>query len=247
QQIALINAASAAGVKRLVPNAWPVTAPPNDIMICDWKEDVFAYMKKSRVPYTVIDTGVWHEVAIPRVSSGKLDHAGLMGRTFLIGEGETPCAATAIQDIGRFVARIIINPRTINKYVFAYGEHVTQNSFIALAREVTGEDVPYIPVSKKKGLDLAHKPETEDFMVWQKVIVQYLYNNWAKGDNEASYAKYLGYLDARELYPELEVKSLKESMCDAFAGKQGFATQVGDDGFWIGLENLLTDKAAVAA
>lgn len=60
------------------------------------KETVYAYLKKSRVPYTIIDIGVWHEVAIPRVTSGKLDRAALMGRTFLVGEKETRCATTAV-------------------------------------------------------------------------------------------------------------------------------------------------------
>lgn len=199
-------------------------------------------MKKARVPYTIIDTGVWHEVAIPRVSSGKLDHAAVMGRAFLVGRGQTPCATTALQDIGRFVASIIADPRTLNKYVFAYGEHVTQNQYISLAREIIGEDVPCIPVSEEKVLHLAHQPESEDFMVWQKVIVQYLYNNWVKGDTETSYAQYLGYLDAHYLYPELQVKSLAESMREAFAGGDNFAVHVGNESFWIGLEKLLADE-----
>ncbi|OQE18563.1 hypothetical protein PENSTE_c017G07295 [Penicillium steckii] len=191
------------------PNAWAVTAPPNDILIRDWKETVYAYLKKSRVPYTIIDIGVWHEVAIPRVTSGKLDRAALMGRTFLVGEKGTRCATAAV--------------------------------YIALAREITGEDVPYIPVSEKKVLELAHLPETAYSTIWQKVIVQYLYNNWVRGDNEASYAKYLGYLDAHDLYPEIQVKSLKESMQEAFANGQDFADQVGDDSFWLGLEELLCE------
>ncbi|KNG88567.1 hypothetical protein ANOM_002692 [Aspergillus nomiae NRRL 13137] len=242
QEIKLIDAASKAGVKRFVPSAWAVTAPPNDLMKRDWKEAVYAHMKKVRLPYTIIDTGVWHEVVIPRVPSGKLDHAALMGRTFLVGQGETPCATTAIQDIGRFVASIIVDPRTLNRYVFAYGEHVTQNQYIALAREITGEAVPYIPVSQEKVVSVAHQPETADFQVWQKVIVQYLYNNWVKGDSETSYAKYLGYLDAHDLYPEFKVKPLSESMREAFSGGEDFAAQVGDDSFWVGLEKLLLEE-----
>lgn len=68
--------------------------------------------------------------------------------------------------------------------------------------------------------------------------MQYLYNNWCKGDNEASYAKYLGYLDAHHLYPELKVKSLEGSMREAYVGGKGFAVQVGDESFWTGLEGL---------
>lgn len=206
------------------------------------KEAVYEHLKQSGIPYTIIDTGVWHEVALPRVPSGKLDHAAFMDRTFLVGRGETPCATTAIQDIGRFVARIIADSQTLNRYVFAYGEHVTQNQYIGIAREITGEDVPYIAVSNEKVLSLAHQPETETYTVWQKVIVQYLYNNWVKGDTETSYAKSLGYLDAHDLYPDLKVKPLKESMQEAYSGGQGFAAHVGNDLFWVGLENLLRDE-----
>ncbi|KAL4912850.1 hypothetical protein BDW62DRAFT_214667 [Aspergillus aurantiobrunneus] len=186
RQVKLIDAASKVGVKRLVLDAWAVTAPPNDIMIRDWvrllPKIIYAYMKKARVPYKVIDTG------------------------------DTPCATTALQAIGRFVASIISDPQTLNRYVFAYGEHVTQNQHIALAREITRED-----------------PETANFTAWQKVIVQYLYNNWVKRDTETFYAKYLGYLDAHGL------------MRERFAGGQSFAGQGGNESFWIGLEKLLAD------
>ena len=64
------------------------------------------------------------------------------------------CATTAIEDIGLFVASIIVDPRTLNWYVFAYGEHLTQNQYIAVAREITSEDVFYIPVSEKEFLPL---------------------------------------------------------------------------------------------
>ncbi|PIG84608.1 hypothetical protein AARAC_010922 [Aspergillus arachidicola] len=207
QQFQLVDATSKADIKRL-------------------KEAVYAHIKKTHVPYTIIDTGVWHEFNIPCVPLGKLDHAALMDRIFLVGDGEMPCATTAIQDIGCFVAHVIVDPRTLNCYIFAYGEHVTQNKYIALAREITGEDVPYMAVTSKQVLDLAHQPETAEFTIWQK------------GGNEASYAKYLGYLEAHDLYAELKVKSLEESMREAYAGGKGFAVQVGDESFWTGLEEL---------
>ncbi|KAI9040529.1 uncharacterized protein KD926_008095 [Aspergillus affinis] len=166
------------------------------------KKTVYAYRKKARVPYTIIDIGVWHEVVIPRVPSGRLDRAAVMGRTFLVGAGEACCATTAIEDIGRFVASIIVDPRTLSRYVFAYVFSI----------------------------------------IWQKAIVQFLYNNWVKGDNESSYTKYLGYLDAHDLYPDLKVKPLKKSVREAFANGQDFASQVGDDPFWSGLEKLLFEE-----
>ena len=107
-----------------------------------------------------------------------------------------------------------------------------------MARCITDEDVPALPVSHGKVLDLAGQPEATDYTVWYKVIVQYLYNNRVRGDTETSYAKYLGYLDAHDLYPDLKVKTLAESIRKAFAGGTDFAAHVGHHSFWVGLESL---------
>lgn len=37
-------------------------------------------------------------------------------------------------------------------------------------------------------------------------------------DNQPEYAKYLGYLDARELYPEFRPKSLRDFVVELLSG-----------------------------
>ena len=54
------------------------------------------------------------------------------------GPGNVKIAVTARNDIGRFVARIIGDPRTINKYVFCWSEEITQNGIYELAERVSG-------------------------------------------------------------------------------------------------------------
>lgn len=43
------------------------------------------------------------------------------------------------EDIGRFVARIIADPRTINKKVMAAGANLSFNEMFGIAEELTGE------------------------------------------------------------------------------------------------------------
>lgn len=49
--------------------------------------------------------------------------------------------------------------------------------------------------------------------------LQYTYSKYVRNDNTPEYAKYLGYLDARELYPELKPKSFKQFVGDLVEGK----------------------------
>lgn len=68
------------------------------------KEEVVNHLKKIRIPYIIIHIGYWHEVMIPRVKSGGLDHRALYSHVFFVDEGSAPCATTFLPDVGRYVA-----------------------------------------------------------------------------------------------------------------------------------------------
>lgn len=53
----------------------------------------------------------------------------------------------------------------------------------------------------------------------QVYIVQYVHSKYVRGDNQPRYAKYLGYLDARELYPDLKPVSFRESFVEVLEGR----------------------------
>lgn len=55
------------------------------------------------------------------------------------GEGTAPNILTDLRDIGRFVARIILDDRTINKYVYTSGDVLSENDIYRIAAEVSGE------------------------------------------------------------------------------------------------------------
>ena len=48
---------------------------------------------------------------------------------------------------------------------------------------------------------------------------QYAYSKYVRRDNTLEYASYLGYLDARGLYPDLEPKTFREFVADLLDGK----------------------------
>lgn len=57
------------------------------------------------------------------------------------GTGDVPTAVTEVSDVGRFVARIVVDPRTLNKMVFMYGDVVTPNQVFDLMERLSGEKV----------------------------------------------------------------------------------------------------------
>ncbi|ETS83960.1 hypothetical protein PFICI_05836 [Pestalotiopsis fici W106-1] len=240
-QIGLATAAVKAGIKRFVPNAWATVAPAEGVMILrDVKEQVFNHIKKIRLPFTIIDIGFWHEGVTPVVPSGKFGTASMVGKNFLIGDGSTPSAVTSMDDVGPFVARIIADPRTLNRYVFAYGEIKTQLDCLSLAKKLTGEELEVVPISLDKVSQLANAAETDEYTLWHKMFVQYFNTVWVRGDNCPRYAKELGYMDAKELYPDLPFKTLEESMLETLQGRRNFPEAIGDDQYWEVIAKLLT-------
>ncbi len=110
------------------------------------KEDVLDHIKRLYLPYTMIDVGWWFQLAVPPVPSGKLD-AGIVWPFFMTGTVDVPLALTDLTDVGRFAARIITDPRTLNKLVFAYDEVSTLNQIWDVVEKETGESISRKSVS----------------------------------------------------------------------------------------------------
>lgn len=105
------------------------------------KEKVLNHIKKIYLPYTLIDVGWWYEISPPRVPSGRVDYGLVMPMACLVGDGSVPSALTYLQDIGRYVAKIIADPRTLNRMVFVYNELWTQQQIVDRVEELSGEKV----------------------------------------------------------------------------------------------------------
>lgn len=72
----------------------------------------------------------------------------------IYGDGETKAAFIHRDDIGRFVARIVADERTLNRYVFAYGGEATLHELFALAERITGRKIERRYVSRQSSLSL---------------------------------------------------------------------------------------------
>ncbi|KFZ02792.1 hypothetical protein V502_11508 [Pseudogymnoascus sp. VKM F-4520 (FW-2644)] len=228
-EIPLADAAKLAGVKRFVPCAFATVAPPKGIMdLREKKEETLNHIQKICLPYTYIDVGWWYQITVPQIPSGRLDYAVLP--TVLnqkIGlDGNVPNALTDLRDIGRYVARIITDVRTLNKKVFAYNEVFTQNQVYNLVEKLSGENLERKYVSEKEvntHIEKAHAAlsgnPADMSAIYALYGYQYLLSCGIRGDNAPKNAEYLGYLNVKDLYPNIEFIKLEDYIKDALEGK----------------------------
>lgn len=169
QQLNLIDAATQAGVKRFVPCGFTTICPPGGIMkIRDDKEVAYTQVLVNHLPYTIIDVGYWHQISIPAVPSGKFDYALFIPSNTIYGDGNTPNLLTDLRDVGHLVARIVKDPRTLNKKVFTYGDILSQKQIITLVEKASGEEIETQHVSFATLLFLV--PETAFLMLTEPGI-----------------------------------------------------------------------------
>ena len=62
------------------------------------------------------------------------------------------------------------------------------------------------------------EPENQE-LIGRMSSAEYEYSKYVRTDNRGEYARYLGYLDARELYPDLQPKKFWEFVQDLLDGK----------------------------
>ncbi|KAI2602151.1 NAD(P)-binding protein [Hypoxylon sp. NC1633] len=161
-QVPLAEAAKEAGVSRFVPSEWSTPTTRGVMHLHDEKDDVLAAIQRLGLPYTVIDVGWWAEHSVPAVPSGRTDHAVGLFNIFP-GNGTVPCAYTDVPDVGTYAAKIIADPRTLNKKIFAYTDILTAKQIAELMEELSGEKViqKHLSVDKNKQDVIAAKAVLE--------------------------------------------------------------------------------------
>jgi len=226
--IPLANAAKKAGVKRFIPCGFITVAPPGGVMLLrDHKEIVNQHIRVIGLGYTFVDCGYWYQISFPALPSGRIDDKKFFpGDHSIYGDGDLKTGITDERDIGRYVARIIHDERTLNKYVYFFGEVVSQNTTFKLLEELSGEKIEpkYISAEEVKAqIAVAKQALAANPKDWMALIGQYSgeykYSQYVRGDNTPEYAKYLGYLDAGELYPDFKPITWREFLVDLLAGK----------------------------
>jgi len=209
------------------------------------KEDNFHYFQKIRLPYTYIDAGWWYQLTLPRLPSGRIDHLLSPAHKDLpIGlDGSVPTALADLRDVGRYVARVIADPRTLNKRVHVYSELYTQNKVYEVVEGLSGEKLPrgyvsfsiflsigarltFCKVSEKEAstnIDNARaKLQQNPTEINAKLafIANQLFYSWGiRGDNTPENAEYLGYLNGKDLYPDFEYVTFEDYVKEVLDGK----------------------------
>ncbi|KAK3625152.1 hypothetical protein LTR56_020609 [Elasticomyces elasticus] len=228
EQIPLATAAKTAGVKRFLPcGAMPVVPAGGIHMLRDVKEIVYNHIKTLHLPYTIVDVGWWYQIAFPPLPSGKIDYALGLPNPCLPGDGSQPNALTDLRDIGRYFAKIVVDDRTINKYVFVYNELHSPTQIFDLMEKLSGEklDRQYDTLEELQAKIADARPKiakdpTNFMLMVQQVSAEYLISWGIRGDNQPEYAKYLGYVTSKELYPDFKFKSFEAYLRDeVMAGK----------------------------
>jgi hypothetical protein len=257
QQIPLADAAKEAGVKRFIPSAWLPIIPPGGVhFFRDLKEQVYTHIKSISLPYTIVDVGWWYQFAYPKLPSGKVDYSLSFPAEEIYGTGEPLSALTDLKDVGRYVARIVFDDRTVNKYVLCYNEMHSQLDSWALMERLSGETIPRIHVPREElEADIAealpllmsgkvdHRTPEGLIVALQAVGRQYALSWGVRGDNTPEVAKELGYVTSKELWPEMEFGGFEEFLKNTIEGR-GAAVYDQRDGLMQVVEMLRQRKAA---
>ncbi|OLN89065.1 putative pinoresinol-lariciresinol reductase 3 [Colletotrichum chlorophyti] len=226
-QVFLANAAKRAKVGRFIPCFFGTACPPKGVMaLRETKEDVLNHIKKIYLPYTVIDVGWWYQLSPPRVPSGRMDYALLAPMQRVFGDGTVPSALTHVSDIGRYVARIVVDPRTLNKMVFVYNEVFTQQQIWSIVEKLSGEGLERnYKTEAELNAEIAKVEEAIEQGSADQMTIQYLWVlqyhlSWGiRGDNTPENAKFLGYLISKDLYPEMTFVKYESYVTELLEGK----------------------------
>ncbi|KAI0333236.1 NAD-P-binding protein [Cubamyces sp. BRFM 1775] len=226
QQKDAIRAAKAAGVKRVIPCDF---ATPGDRGIRGYHDQKLAireFIKELGVPYTFIDVSWWMQLSLPppERSTGPLKTQ----LNTLYGEGNNRMLVTDLNHIGTYVARIIADPRTLNQAVIVWEDEPTQLETHEIGERLSGEGDAlkakrvYVSAEELKQqlatakAALAENPAdvpTTMSVVWS----EYMLSIHILEENTLKNAKRLGYLDARELYPDIPRHTLEEYAKEFYA------------------------------
>ncbi|KAI0705996.1 NAD-P-binding protein [Cerioporus squamosus] len=221
EQREIFRAAKDVGVQRVVPCDFATPGRKGVRLLADVKLDTREYLKELGVGHTIIDVGWWMQLYLPLPLRSTVA-PDIKAMTWAIhGTGESRNLLTNLHHIGTWVARIVVDPRTLNKPVIVWEDEVKQKDAHEIGARVSGDGdalrAKRIHVSEEdikqqiaEG-EAAHAKDPSDSWALRKVIWgQYMTSMHFLQENTLENAKRLGYLDAHELYPDVRAQSLEE-------------------------------------
>ncbi|RPD53606.1 NAD(P)-binding protein [Lentinus tigrinus ALCF2SS1-6] len=226
----IFRAAKEVGVQRVVPCDWATPSAKGVILINDLKLEIREYLRDLGVGYTFIDVGWWMQLFLPlplRSTVGPQVEA----MTWRIhGAGENRNLLTDLHNIGTWTAKIIADPRTLNKTVIIWEDEVKEKDAHEIGARVSGDEDRLrekriqmrVPVQDSMCLTARSLNLLCPMCIGVRGGYQEANRGRQRGvcagpkrfpgdqENTLENAKRLGYLDARELCPDLPAHSLED-------------------------------------
>jgi hypothetical protein len=169
---------------------------------------------------------------LPQAPKRQVDYSLSLPAEEIFGTGEHLSALTDLRDVGRYVARIVFDERTVNKYVFCYNELRSQLDSYAIMERLSGETIPRHYVSREEleaviseALPILQRGEIDHrspeglVVAFKAVSRQYALSWGVRGDNTPEVAKELGYVNSKELWPEMEFVGYEAFLTDVVEGR----------------------------
>ncbi|TBU43861.1 NAD(P)-binding protein [Dichomitus squalens] len=210
-QKGLLSAAKTVGVQRGVRQ------------VLDQKLVIHEFIQQLQLPFTFIDVGWWMQTYLPLPQRTIVpEHCRAFTET-IVGKGEAKNLVTDYRRIGTYVARIIADPRTLNRSVIVWEDEVSQQTAQQLAEQYSGEadfirsrriyvGRDYFLTQAAEGRKkIAQDPSKATFADYVAVSFnEYKHSMYVLEENTLENAKRLGYLDVQELYPDLPRYTLEQ-------------------------------------
>lgn len=190
------------------------------------REKIYDYIKQISLPYTIVDVGWWYQGSLPRLPSGRFDYAVQFSSNIIAGDGNTPSAMTDKRDIGKYIAEIIQDDRTVNKSVLAYSEVWSSNEIYDRVERISGEQPLRTYVTEEQirdnlqqSIDSLATDCSNLGAIWGRIASEYQLSREIRGDNTPESAKCLGYLTSKELYPNFEYRRFEDLVYEMLEGQ----------------------------
>jgi uncharacterized protein YbjT (DUF2867 family) len=136
-QLNLLAAARRQGVRRFIPSDYSLDyfhLDYGDNIFLDDRKRIAAAIEDSGVDHTFVLSGGFMEIMLER---GGIDFAG--GRINHWGSGDEPVDVTAISDVARLVAAVVLDPHARNRRVQFAGDVVSARSIAREYQQLGGQ------------------------------------------------------------------------------------------------------------
>jgi len=150
EQLALIEAAKAAKVKRFIPSEFGVDIEHHEsVDFVKPKKQIMEAVKASGLEYTLVPCGFFPETTFTEVFGFHINQ----GQVEIIGEGNAKISWTHREDVGRYLVQIVKHcDKTVNKVIRVEGDRGTFNEVVKLMEEKKNKKftVKHLPLEEAK-------------------------------------------------------------------------------------------------